>query len=166
MLVREEAEASAKLAGAGLGLAAPDLAAGLAVGTAAEKAARAAEDLDLVVVGLVPVVEAATAMEAAAMEAAAAAMAVAHPRQNRRPARARRSHTHRRCFPNPRRSARRCRTTRPSNRFGHPWFRRSRNPPYWYSRYQFVSNLLIPNCTRTLARIPPRHRRDHSLAHR
>ena len=94
MLVREEAEATAKLAGAGLGLAAPDLAAGLAVGTAAEKAARAAEDLDLVAVGLVPVVEAATAKEeamAAAAMVVAAVTAAAQKRRSQKPSRGCRS---------------------------------------------------------------------------
>ena len=58
VLVREEAEATAKLAGEGLDLATPDLAAGLAVGTAADWEVAAAEvavaevELALVVVGL------------------------------------------------------------------------------------------------------------------
>ena len=85
MLVRRAEAGAANPVGAGL-----DLAAGLAVGTAAEKAARAAEDLDLVVVGLVPVVEAATAKEeamAAAAMVVAAVTAAAQKRRSQKPSR-------------------------------------------------------------------------------
>ena len=98
VLVREGVEAKAKLVGEGLDLATPDLAAGLAVGTAADLEVAAAEvaaaevELALVVVGWGE--GAATAkeevMEAAAM-AVAAVTAAEQTRQSQKPSRGCRS---------------------------------------------------------------------------
>jgi hypothetical protein len=82
VLVREGVEAKAKLAGEGLDLATPDLAAGLAVGTAADLEVAAAEvELALVVVGLEE--GAATAKEEV-MEAAAMAVAAVTAAEQKR----------------------------------------------------------------------------------